>query len=281
MKIKILSDSTCDLSEELLKKYDIDMIPLTVVMGERSGKDGIDITPEDIYEYVEKSGRLPATSATNIFEYKDCFTKWTDQGYSIVHISLGSGFSSSYQNASIAAEDMEEVYVVDSNNLSSGQGLLVLKAGEMKAAGCSAREIYKACMEAAVKVESSFVIDSLDYLYKGGRCSALATFGGNLLKIKPSIDVKDGKMGPSKKYRGKIERVIKEYVRERIKGRDDIDTHRIILTHTKCSPEIVKDAYDIIREEIPDAEEIPVTVAGATVTTHCGPNTLGVMFLRR
>ncbi len=280
MNIKILSDSTCDLSDEILNKYSIDLIPLTVVLGDKVGKDGIDITSQDIYEYVGSTGMLPVTAAINTYEYNDYFTKWIDQGYSVIHICLGSGFSSTYQNACIAAQGLNNVYVVDSRNLSSGQGLLVMKAVEMKAAGYEAEEIWRICTETVSKVEASFVIDKLDYLYKGGRCSSIAAFGANLLNIKPSIEVKDGKMDVSRKYRGKFEIAIRHYVKDKIHGRDDIDTHRIFVTHTECSTEIVSDVIRIVREELPEAEEIVESTAGATVTSHCGPNTLGILFLR-
>ncbi len=280
-KIKILSDSTCDLSPELLEKYEIDLTPLTVTLGEKSGKDGIDVTPGDIYAYVEKTGVLPVTSAINTFEYREYFQKWTGQGYSVVHFCLGSGFSSTCGNACAAAKELERVYVVDSRNLSTGQGLLVMKAAELRDEGKSAEEIRRVCTELTEKVEASFVLDSLDYLYKGGRCSALAAFGGNLLKIKPCIEVQDGKMLPGRKYRGRIERVVGQYLRDRICGRDDIDPHRVFVTHTKCSPEMLGEALSIVRDEFFDADEILETTAGATVTTHCGPNTLGVLFLRK
>ena len=187
MKVKIISDSTCDLSPELIERYDIAITPLSVHCGDQVGHDGVEITPETIYDYVDASGQLPRTSAVNVFDYVREFRSWHQQGYSVVHFCISSDFSSSYQNACMAAADVGDVYVVDSRNLSTGQGLLVLHGAELAAAGHTAEEIQRACTDLAPWVEASFVIDRLDYLYKGGRCSALSAFGGNLLKLKPCI----------------------------------------------------------------------------------------------
>lgn len=281
MNVKIISDSTCDLSPELLKKYDIAVIPLSINMEEKTGKDGIDVTPEDIYEFVAKSGKLPTTSAVNVADYAEVFKYWHDQGYSVVHFTISSEFSSTYQNACIAAENFNNVFVVDSRNLSTGQGLLVLHAAEMAQKGHNAMEIFEQCAKLAKKVEASFVIDSLNYLYKGGRCSAVSALGANLLRLKPCIEVIDGKMDVGKKYRGKFEKVILDYVTERLTGRDDIDKTRIFITHTKCQPEVIKAVEKKVREICPDFGEFLETTAGCTVTTHCGPNTLGILFIRK
>lgn len=281
MNVKIISDSTCDLSPELLKKYDIAVIPLSINMEEKTGKDGIDVTPEDIYEFVAKSGKLPTTSAVNVADYAEVFKYWHDQGYSVVHFTISSEFSSTYQNACIAAENFNNVFVVDSRNLSTGQGLLVLHAAEMAQKGHNAMEIFEQCTKLAKKVEASFVIDSLNYLYKGGRCSAVSALGANLLRLKPCIEVVDGKMDVGKKYRGKFDKVILDYVTERLTGRDDIDKTRIFITHTKCQPEVIKAVEKKVREICPDFGEFLETTAGCTVTTHCGPNTLGILFIRK
>lgn len=281
MKVKIISDSTCDLSADLLEKYDIAITPLMVTCRDNSYKDGVDITPDDIYAYVAESGKLPKTSAINVGEYIDVFRHWREQGYDIVHFSISSGFSSTYQNACIAAEEVGGVYVVDSQNLSTGQGLLVLRAAEMAEQGADAKTIAETCSALAPCVEASFVVDSIDYLYKGGRCSALAALGANVLKLKPCIEVKDGKMSPGKKYRGKIEKVILDYVVERLKDRTDIDKSRIFITHTRCEESTVNSVREKIKELAPDFEEILETTAGSTITTHCGPNTLGILFIRK
>lgn len=281
MKVKIISDSTCDLSKELIEKYNISIVPLYVVMNDKTMRDGLEVTPEDIYEYVDKNGKLPSTSAVNIEDYIEIFKYWHEQGYEIVHFDISSEFSSTYRNACMAAEEVGGVYVVDSRNLSTGQGLVVMHGAEMAQSGKSAKEIFEECTALTSKIEASFVVDSIDYLYKGGRCSALAAFGANLLKLKPCIEVKDGKMSPGKKYRGNISRVMLNYVEERLKGRNDIDKSRIFITHTKCSDEDVKAVKQKILEICPDFKEILETTAGCTVTTHCGPNTLGILFIRK
>lgn len=281
MKVKITSDSTCDLSPELLAKYEIETVPLSVHCGDRMGRDGLEITPEDIYSYVDSSGQLPRTSAVNIFDYIRVFRRWREQGYEVVHICISSDFSCSYQNACVAAADVGGVYVLDSRNLSTGQGLLVLRAAELAAQGCDGADIRQQCAELSERVEASFVIDRLDYLYKGGRCSALSAFGGNLLRLKPCIEVRGGRMVPGKKYRGSIEKVMLQYVQERLRGREDIDQHRIFLTYTRCDPAAVEAVRQTIRELQPQVEEILETTAGSTITCHCGPNTLGVMLIRK
>ena len=281
MKVKIISDSTCDLSPELIKKYDIAILPLYVNMNDKVMKDSVEVVPDDIYAFVDKTGVLPKTAAPNISDYLDIFNKWHKQGYSIVHFNISSEFSSAYNTACLAAGEVGDVCVVDSRNLSTGQGLVVIYGAELAAQGKTAEEIKKACDEIALKVEASFVVDSIDYLYKGGRCSAVAALGANLLKLKPLIDVKDGRMTSGKKYRGNIDRVILNYVDDKLRGRKDIDFKRIFITHTKCSAETVKQVEAKVKELCPRFEEILETTAGCTVTSHCGPNTLGVLFIRK
>ena len=281
MKIKIISDSTGDLSPELIERFDIAIVPLYVLMGDNMRKDGLEVTPEDIYAHVEKTGKLPSTSAPNIGDFQDEFKKWRDQGYDIVHFNISSDFSSSYQNACAAAEGMDGVYVVDTRNLSTGSGLVVLHGAELAQQGKSAAEIKAACDAMVDKVEASFVVDSIDYLHKGGRCSSVAALGANLLKLKPLIEVIDGKMKAGKKYRGNIDKVILNYVADKLRGRDDIDKHRIFITHTKCSPVTVQQVRGKINELYPGFEEILETTAGCTVTSHCGPGTLGILFVRK
>ena len=281
MKVKITSDSTCDLSPELVNQYDIGILPLLITFGEKAYRDGVDAMPEDIYRYVDETKTLPKTCALNTAEYEEFFRRWTDQGYALVHFCIGSKFSSTCQNAQIAASSMENVYVVDSENLSAGQGLLVLRAAELRKEGLGAEEIFKTCTALAPYVEASFVLDDLEYLVKGGRCSGVAAFGANLLKLKPCIEVRSGIMEPSKKYRGKIQNVILDYVTDRLTGRDDLDKSRVFITHTRCEPEWVEAARKKVIELVPDFEEILETTAGATVTTHCGPSTLGVLYIRK
>ena len=266
MKVKIITDSTADLSPELVRQYDISVVPLYVVMGDRISRDGVEATPEDIYSYVSESSKLPKTSAPNLNDFLSAFQNWRDQGYEVVHFNISADFSSSHATACIAAEEVGGVEVVDTRNLSTGSGLVVLHACEMAQ---------------RAKVEASFVVDSIDYLRMGGRCSSVAALGANLLKLKPCIEVIDGKMKSGKKYRGNIDKVIISYVTERLQNREDIDLHRIFITHTRCSTEIVNRVRRKIKELQPGFGEILETTAGCTVTSHCGPYTLGVLFFRK
>ena len=280
MPVKIISDSTCDLSPALLEAYEIAITPLTVTLGARAGHDGTEILPEDIYAYVEATGCLPKTSAVSIGEYLDTFRFWRGQGYEIVQFCISRLLSGAYQNACAAAREVGGVQVVDSGNLSTGQGLLVLRAAELARSGQSAEEIVRACQALVPRVEASFVPGGIDYLYKGGRCSALAAFGTNLLHLRPCIEVIDGRMEPGKRYRGATDTVLRAYIGDRLRDRTDIDLRRIFLNHTRCDPKTVALAKRLIREACPQAEELLETTAGATITTHCGPETLAVMFLR-
>ena len=281
MKVKIITDSTADLSPELVKQYDVSVVPLYVVMGDRISKDGVEATPEDIYCYVDETSMLPKTSAPNLNDFLSAFHNWRDQGYEIVHFNISADFSSSHATACIAAEEVGGVEVVDTRNLSTGSGLVVLHACEMANRGASAKEIAEECRALTDRVEASFVVDSIDYLRMGGRCSSVAALGANLLKLKPCIEVLDGKMKSGKKYRGSIDKVIISYVTERLQNREDIDMHRIFITHTRCSTEVVNRVREKIKELQPGFEEILETTAGCTVTSHCGPGTLGVLFIRK
>lgn len=281
MKVKIISDSTCDLPRSLLEKYDIEISPLTVTIGDHSGYDGINITPEDIYTYVDKTGRLPTTSSVSIAEYEKQFRNWHDKGYEVVNICVSSKISGSYQNSCMASKEIDGVCTIDSENLSNGQALLVLHAAELAQQGFSAKEIADRCAEMIPRIESSFILESIDYLRKGGRCSALSVLGENLLHIKPCIEVIDGKMKPGKKYRGKMDHVISSYVKDRLMDRFDIDMHRIFLVHTKCDEKIVDDVRNMIQSYCPEMKEIIQATAGATITSHCGPGALGIMLVRK
>ncbi|MBQ8005208.1 MAG: DegV family protein, partial [Clostridia bacterium] len=203
-KILIASDSTTDLSDELKSKYGIITMPLSVTLGEKNYLDGVDIDPDSIYAHYEKTGQLPKTNAINITDFEDFFTKHTADGSKMVFFTISSEMSSTYANAKIASEKFENVYVVDTKNLSTGGGLLLIYAAELASLGRSAAEIAKECEETAMRVDASFIVDDLEFLHKGGRCSALAAFGANLLQLKPCIVVEGGKMGVGKKYRGKF-----------------------------------------------------------------------------
>ncbi len=279
-KIIISSDSTCDLSAELKERYGIKIIPLGITLGTEVYRDGIDINPDDIYAHHAKTGELPKTTASNVGECIDYFTDLTKDGDAVIHFTISSTMSSTYSNACLAAEDFENVYVIDSKNLSTGGGLLVIAAAEMANSGMEAPAIVEELEKLAPCVDASFVIDSLEYLHKGGRCSALAMLGANLLKLKPCIEVKNGVMGVGKKYRGVYGRVLTEYVSERLQNPDDIDTSRVFVTHAGCDPEIVES----VLQQVKDTglfKEVLLTRAGCTVSSHCGANTLGVLFIRK
>ena len=278
-KIVIASDSTCDLSPELIAQYGVQILPLGVALGEHQYTDGVDIDPDFIYAHYEKTGELPKTSAVNIAECEDFYKKLTADGASLVFFTLSSDMSSTHNNARLAAEACERVHVVDSRNLSTGGGLLVIKACEMAAEGKSAEEIAETCRALASCVDASFIIDSLEFLYKGGRCSALAAFGANMLSLKPCIVVKDGKMGVGKKYRGKFGAVLPKYVNDRLGDASDVIKDHIFVTHAGCEPSVVDACVAEVRAIAPEAA-IHVTRAGCTISSHCGRNTLGVLFIR-
>ncbi len=279
-KVIITGDSTNDLSPELLKKHNIKIKPLTITLGEHSYSDGVDIDPDFIYKYHSEHGILPKTSAVNIAEMIDFFKPLVDEGYAIVHFALSSQMSSTYQNSMLAAEEFEDVYVIDSKNLSTGEGLLMLKAVEMAENGIDAKTIYDEISALVPKVDASFVIDNLEYLHKGGRCSALAALGANILKLKPCIEVKNGSMGVGKKYRGKYIDTLKTYVQERLTDYSDVDLSRVFVTHAGCDEEIVNAVVEEVKKTAP-FEELLVTRAGCTISSHCGADTLGVLYIRK
>lgn len=279
-KIIISSDSTTDLSKELKERYNLSTIPLCITLGTETYRDGIDIDADKIYEHHSKTGELPKTTATNVGEFISYFEELTKDGSSVVHFSLSSEMSSTYNNACIAAADFENVYIVDTKNLSTGGGLLVLAACDMREDGLSAKEIAEKSTSLVANVESSFVIDSLEYLYKGGRCSALSMLGANLLKLKPCIEVKNGSMGVGKKYRGKYGDVLKEYIKDRLQNVEDIYSNRVFITHAGCDEALVKELAETVTE-IGYFDEVLVTRAGSTISSHCGRNTLGILFLRK
>lgn len=280
MNIKITSDSTCDLSAELLEKYNIILIPLTVIKDGKDYKDGVNITPAEIFDHVAAGGDLCSTTATNVGEYDEWFTKLTSDGSAVLHISLGSGFSSSYQNACLAAEEFDHVRVVDSQNLSTGQGLVVLKACELAKECESLDELHEKVQAFTSRVEASFLLDQLAYMVKGGRCSSVVALGANLLNLKPCIEVKNGKMSVVKKYRGNFAKSLASYVKDRLTDRDDLDRWTLFVTRTPVKDdclEAVKNAVDAYA----DFDNIYWTEAGCTVSCHCGPSTLGVLFVRK
>lgn len=278
MSIKITATSTCDLPPELVERYDITIVPLYVSFGGNTYRDGVDAGPEDIFRHVEGGGSLPTTAAVNIADYQALFEELSPQYDAVLHITIGSEFSCCYQNAQVAAADYGNVYIVDSRNLSTGQGLLVLEAAEAAQRGEDIHSVL-AMLEGLIdKVDTTFVVDKLDYLAKGGRCSSVVALGANLLKLKPCIVLADGKMTVGKKYRGAFQKVLPDYVRDQLDGKG-VRTGRIIITHTRCDPAIPAAVRDIVREY--GFREVFQSVAGSTISCHCGPNTLGILFLRK
>lgn len=279
-KVLITSDSTTDLTKELIERYNIKINPLGITLGgDKVYTDGVDIDPDFIYAHYEKTGILPKTSATNYAECCDFFQKYVDEGYAIVHFTLSAEMSSTYQNSCLAAEEFEDVYVVDTANVSNGGGILVVKACEMMEAGLSAEEIFNKVKALVPYVDTSFVIDSLEFLHKGGRCSSLAAFGANVLGLKPCIVLRDGVMTVGKKYRGKFNVVLKKYIKDMLGDGSDIEMDHIFLVNAGCDPEIVDACETLVRELIP-VKELHRTRAGCTISSHCGRDTVGLMFLR-
>lgn len=279
MKIKILSDSTCDLSSPILEKYDITLAPLYIIKNDQSFRDGVDITPEEIFRGVENGENICKTSALNISDYMNIFQKYTREYDAVLHINISNHFSSCHQNALIAAAEFDNVYVIDSLNLSTGSGLIVMDAARMAQDNSDIEMIVSNLKANVKKVEASFVIDTLKYLHMGGRCSSIASLGANLLKLKPCIEVIDGQMSVGKKYRGSYDNVIENYVMDRLKDRTDINYEKIFITHTGCSNQTIHIVIDTIKKYA-DFQEIIQTKAGCTISNHCGPNTLGILFER-
>ncbi len=279
-KVIITRDSTSDLTPEIVEKFNIQTIPLGIVLDSKSYQDGVDINPDFVYKYHEEHGVLPKTSAANVGEMVEFFKKYVDQGYAIVHFNISSKMSSTYQNSLIASQEFEDVYVVDTKNLSTGEGLLIMKAAEMAAEGKEAKEIFDAVSALIPYVDASFVIDSLEYLHKGGRCSTVAALGANLLKLKPCIQVLDGAMDVCKKYRGKYIACLREYVADRVGDYSDIDLDRVFVTHAGVDEEILDEVRDLVAKTAP-FKEVIVSRAGCTISAHCGRNTLGVLFIRK
>lgn len=280
MRIKITADSTCDLSPELVRQNNISISPLTVSCAGQSFHDGVDITPDELYEKIAASGQLGTTAAVNVQEYLDLFGGLLKEYDAIVHFTISASMSACYQNACAAARELGNVYVVDSQNLSTGIGHLVLNACDMARAGVDAAEIKRRLDEKREKLDVSFVVDTLDYLRRGGRCTALAALGANLLKLHPCIYVKDGAMGVGKKYRGKLSACVEAYIRDRLSDPASVDARRVFITDSGVSGECREIAERTVRELV-SFEEVIHTRAGCTVSSHCGPGTLGILFYRK
>ena len=278
--LKITTDSTCDLPAWLLERHHISVIPLGIVKGDKLYRDGIDIRTSDIAAHVNAGGDITTTNAVNIADYEVLFRQQMEQYDAVIHLNIGTGFSSCHQNARLAAEEVPGVYVVSSENLSVGHGVMVLAAAEAAEDGKSVAEILEMLEEMTSRIELSFVLDRLDYMKKGGRCSAVTALGANLLKLHPCIEVVDGKMGVTKKYRGSMEKVVADYIRERLEGRTDLDTSRIVVVDTCEDDRLASIARAYLKED-GRFGEILEAKAGCTIFSHCGPNVLGLLVMRK
>lgn len=279
MNIKITADSTCDLSRDLVEKYHVGILPLSVIMDGKAYRDGVDITPSDIFENVSKTGVLPKTSASSVDEYSEFFKEQLEGFDALIHFNISSKASSSHDNAVTASRLFKgKVFAVDSLALSTGQGLLVLKACDLAAEGKKPKEIVEIVEGLRDKVNTSFVPDALDYLHKGGRCSLASLMGAKVLKLHPLIDMKDGQMYAKKKYMGGMDRCLKNYVNDLAETYHSYDKTRCFITHSSCEREVV-DKVRAQVEELFGFDEILETTAGCVVTSHCGKNTLGVLFI--
>ncbi len=281
-EVMITADSTCDLPNYLIEKNNITILPLSILLGDKSYSDGVDIFPRDIYAYVNKTGDLPKTAAVTPAQYNTVFKEFTEQGKAVVHIGLSSAISSSYQNACIAAAEFEDVYCIDSKSLCTAMGLLVLKACDFREKGFDAKKIYNRVNSLVPKVSTTFVLNNLEYLHKGGRCLGVAKFSANVLGIKPSIAVdENGRLDVAKKYRGKIDLVYKQYISDSLKDVNKFDPARVVIANSgDINPEIISFAKGVIEGKNKFTEVITAD-AGCTISSHCGPKTLAIFYIKK
>jgi len=281
MRTKITADSTCDLPDDIVDRYGIGIIPLYIIKDEKAYKDRLEISVSDVFEYVESGAGMTRSNAVNVFEYQEQFSRYLKEYDAVIHISLSVSLSACHQNACIAAGDFDSVYVVDSQSLSTGSGHIVLDAAIMAENGMAPSQIVKELGLLVPRVEASFVIGTLKYLYKGGRCSGLAALGANLLKLNPCIEVKDGSMSVGKKYRGSFDKIVFQYVEDRLSGRDDIDPRRVFVTYPPgVKDELVGQIVDKVKS-IRHFDEVVCCEAGCVISNHCGPICVGVLFYRK
>ena len=278
MTFKITSDSTCDLSKEALAKNEISVYPLTIMLGGKQYLDNVDITIDEVLSFVDNGGDLPKTSAISVQEYEDFFKKQTADGSEVIHFNISSKSSSCFDHAVEAAKNVKGVYVVDSLQLSSGQGLLIMKACDLRAEGLSAKQVYDKIEQIKLKSKTSFVVDRLDYLHKGGRCSLLSLLGATILKLHPHISMVEGALTVKKKYQGNMIRCIKQYVADLAAEYTNYDKTRVFVTHCNADKAIVDAAIEQVKQLF-DFNDIIETHAGTTIGSHCGKNTLGVLFI--
>lgn len=278
MKIKISADSTCDLSQELIERYNIGITPLYINVGDECIRD-VGVDTDELFAKVN-AGVSCSTAAVNVQDYLDVFGQWLSEYDAVIHFTISSDMSSCYQNACIAAAELGGVYVVDSRNLSTGIGHLAIEAAELAAEGLDAATIKDRMDERREKLDVSFVLETLDYLRRGGRCTAVEAFGANLLKLRVSIEVSEGKMGAAKKYRGKMSACYLSYVRDKLSDPDSIDTRRIFITDSGL-PEEMRDEIEAEVRKLVPFENVYHTRAGFTISSHCGPGCMGVLFFRK
>jgi DegV family protein with EDD domain len=279
MKIRMTADSTCDLSPELLRKYDIALAPLSVIIDGEVFHDGVDVTPRDVFRAAD-AGKSVRTAAVNAYEYKEFFGTQLRNCDQLVHICISSEFSTCYADACEAAAETGNVFVVDSRNLSTGSGLLALEGVEMAEKGMDGEAVAEALRGKTGLVDTSFVVRTIDYLRRGGRCSGLEALGAKMLHIRPSIVVRDGKMHPGDKYRGRYEHYLKHYIQDALADDRMIDFRRVFITHSPSEEGLVRFAIDTVKS-YGLFQEVLETMAGCTVCTHCGPDTLGIIFMRK
>ena len=279
--VKIISDSTCDLSPELLKKYDIEILPLQIILGDTNHSDTVDITPDEIYRWSDQTKQSPKTAALNVWQIYERLLPYEKETQEVVLFSISENVSSTLSNMRSAVQMLdhpERMHVIDSANLSTGIGLLVIEAAIMAKQGCTAAEIIERIEALKPHVRASFVVDTLTYLRRGGRCSGIEALAGSMLQLHPKIIVQDGKMTVSKKYRGSIQKAIAAYVSDLQPQLEKSKKNRVFITHSGCSDEILSQVNDQL-ESMHHFDEILVTRAGGVVSSHCGPSTLGVLFI--
>ena len=275
MKICISAESTIDLPKNLLDEFEIKTVPFTILLGTETGLDGV-ITPNEIFDYVDRTGVLPKTSAVNSSQFEEHFNKLLKEYDEIIHFSLSSELSSACQNAHIAAEGNPHIHIVDTRSLSTGIALLAINASKLVKEGKNVEEILKSTEERIKNDQTSFVLATVDYLYKGGRCSGLAKLGAQLFRIRPQIIMADGKMSPGKKYMGKQNSCVENYVRDTLEQFNNPDLDLVFVTHSSATPEMVEIAKNALKER--GFRRIEETLAGATISSHCGPKCLGILY---
>jgi DegV family protein with EDD domain len=276
--VMITTDSTADLSSELLERFQIKTIPLTITLGQDSFLDGCNFTPDDLYRRYREDGSLPKTAAPGIQEMTDFFRSFTQAGFEVVHLDISAKLSNIFNVARLAAESFEGVHVVDSEMLSTGVGLLAIEAAECRDRGMDAAAIAEHLEALKKKVSSTFVIDTLEFMWKGGRCAGVTALGANLLKIKPALKLSDGEIKVFKKYRGKNEHVYRQYITEQLEDKKIRPAHVFITESGEIEPAVIDELLALVKEKTGCAE-VHHTRAGCTVSSHCGPKTLGVLFI--